>query len=56
MILNDYVVRGDASAIHTGVLGVRADASVVAPKLTWDDAFKSGQTPRSIQALSLIHI
>ena len=50
MILNDYVVRGDASAIHTGVLGVRADASVAAPKPTWDDAFKSGQIARSIQA------
>ena len=50
MILNDYVVRGNASAIHIGVLGLQADASVIAIKPTWIRAFNSGQIARSIQA------
>ncbi|MEP6018037.1 MAG: hypothetical protein ABJ251_06090 [Paracoccaceae bacterium] len=57
MNLNDYVVRGDASAIQMGVLSARADASVAAqalasvaaPALAWVDAFKSGRMTRSIQ-------
>ncbi|MEP3640149.1 MAG: hypothetical protein ABJN14_23100 [Paracoccaceae bacterium] len=52
MNLNDYVVRGDASAIQMGVLSARADASVAAPALAWVDAFKSGRMTRSIQASS----